>query len=502
MYPPGDIIIVRDGGLNLPLEAASRPLVVGGCPLGTANTLYWLTGSQNIVSELGRSPATEMLAPIAASGGALFLCTATTTAGSVGTPDVTRVGTSTGTITYGSNLPNNGYRIRVRITTTGTLGAGRFQYALDGKNTTEATGWSPNYTIPSGGTFALPETGATAATPITLTFVPGGGAVYFEADDIHRADCVAPHYTTADLTAAFAVLLAQLGSTRPERIMFSGVNATASTAITLAAAVAGHLDDLFTAKRFARAVIDGGSMDTVANFRTAIASFTDDRVALVWDPITTSAGCRISSKLPFAGWSEPVVPAVNAIAERFARTELSESLMRVKSGALRGVMAIGNDEGANAQFTAEDRIITLRRHDNYAGFFATQSFIRSAPTSDFRTLEWGCVLDKICQIVHDNLTQWIGANLRALTDGTGYLAEEEAKRVEALVNDQLREQLLKPPNIEGENGHVSGVSYTVTRTNNYLSTGEIYGYATAVPMRPVEGLITTVALSTALPTGV
>jgi hypothetical protein len=500
MYPGDTIITVRDGGMNLPVEAGTRPLVVGVCSGGIANKLYIVNGSQNIVSELGRGPGIELLAPIADSGGALFLKLASTTAGVAGAVSVTRVGTSTGTITV-ANTPNESYRARVKITTSGTTGVGRFQYALDGYNNTEATGWSPNYTIPTAGTFALPETGGTVATPLTLTFVPGAGPAMFQAGDVHRFDCTAPHYTTADLTAAFATLLTQLGSVRPRRVLFAGVNATGSAAVTLAAAIGGHLDTLAVAKRYPRTVMDGGSLDSVANFKTAISSFTDDRVALVFDPITTTSGCRIISKVPFAGWSVPVVPFAHAVAERFARTELSESVARVMSGSLRGVMAIGNNEVLSPQFTAEDRIITACQRDGYGGFFATSSFIRSAPTSDFRSLQWGCVVDEMCEICNDTLQRWIGANMRALTDGTGYLAEEEAARVEALVNTILRERLIKPPNVEGETGHVSGVAFTATRTNNYLQSGEIYGFATAVPLREVDGFRVTVALSVALPTG-
>ncbi len=496
MYPPGQSITIQDGGLNLPVEALSRPLVFGVCSGGTANTLYWLNKSGDATA-LGRGPAIEMAAPIADSGGCLFMKTASTTAGSCAAVTVARVSTSTGTITV-ANLPNDSYRVRIRITTSGTVNVGRFQYALDGNTTVDAEGWSPIYTIPSGGTFALPGTGLTDALPLTLTFTPGAGPIYFEIGDQHRFDCIAPHYTTADLTAAFAVLLTQMGSLRPERILFAGVNQTASAAIVLAAAIAGHLDTLVALKRFPVCVMDGGSIDSIGNFRTAIATFTDDRVGLVYDPITATTGPMVVTKIPFTGYTAPVVPAVNIVAERYARTELSESCARVRSGSCRGVIRIGNDEGTNPLFTAEDRIITMRRVDGYGGFFITKPFIRSAPTSDFRTLQWMTVISKACQIAHDSLQQWIESNLRALTDGTGYLAEEDAMRVQDSVNCALREQLKEPTNIEGFKGHVSDCKYTVTRTNNYLTTGAIYGILAIVPLREVEGLYTTVGLVSSL----
>jgi hypothetical protein len=492
-------IVVRDGGLNLPVEARQRPLFVGPCSKGVANTLYWVNGSAALADTLGRGTVVEQAAPVADAGGCLILKTAASTAGTLGTPAVTRVGTSTGTITV-ANEPADAWRLRVRVATSGTLGAGRFQYALDGYTATDASGWSPIYTIPAGGTFALPQTGQDPAAPVTITFVPGAGPVFFQVGDVHRADCVAPHYTVLDLTNAFENLRTLLGSTRVRRVMFAGGSATASAQIVLAAAVAGHLDNLAAGFRFARAVMDGGSLDTLSNFRTAIASFTDDRIGLVWDPITETSGCRIVSKIPFTGWAVPVVPAVNAVAERFAKTELSESCGRVRSGSLRGVMALGNDDEANPQFEAADRIITLCLVDGYDGFFVKKPFIRSGATSDFRTLQWGTVLDEICEIAHDDLQQWPESNLRSLDDGTGRLEESEAQRVENSVNLKLKNKLIDVDNIEGEKGHVRSARYTVTRNNNYLQDGLIYGFARAVPLREVEGAVTTVGLVSSLST--
>lgn len=481
MYPPGQEITTRDGGLGLPVESANVPLVFGTSSLGVNNKVYFFfNGSSEVVSTVGRGPGAEEAAALADSGGCIFVKVQSSVAAAVGEVAYSRAGTSTGTVTV-TGTPNDAYRVRVRFSLSGAASAGKFQYSLDGKSNTEGYGWSPEYTIPSGGTFTLPQTG------LSLGFTGS-----FELGDVARSDCTAPHYSTTDLAAAFATLLVQLGTFRVRRVILAGFNATASGAFVLASALAGHLDTLATKYHFAHAVIDGGSNDTIENFRTAKASFSDDRIGVVYDPQTVTGGCHVTSRVPFPGWSGPRVSPVNPVGERFAQTEISESLDRVLSGSLRGVLQIGNNEGQSPLFTAEDRVITLRRHDGYSGFFITKGFICSAPTSDFRTLQWGLVLDEFCQIVHDQLQQWPGSNLRALTDGTGRLHEEDALRVENSVMGALSDALKIPVNIEGYEGHVSDLSYKVLRTNDYLSTGEILGLGSAVPLREVDGIRTTI----------
>ena len=481
MYPAGQEITVRDGGLGLPVESSSVPVVFGTSSLGAANKVYFFfNGSSEVVSTVGRGPGPEEAAALADAGGCIFVKVASSVAAAVGTVDYARTGTSTGTVTV-TGTPVDAFRVRVRFTAGGGASSGKFQYALDGKSNTEAYGWSPEYTIPTGGTFALQQTG------LSLGFTGS-----FDAGDVARADCTAPHYSTTDLASAFATLLTQIGSYRVRRVILTGTNATASAAFVLASALAGHLDTLATKFHFARAVIDGGSIDTVEAFRTAKASFSDDRIGVVYDPQTAAAGCHVTSRVPFPGWVGPRVSAVNPVGERFAQTEISESLDRVLSGSLRGVLQIGNNEGLAPLFTATDRVITLRTQDGYTGFFITKGFICSAPTSDFRTLQWGIVIDEFCQIVHDQLQQWPGANLRALTDGTGHLYEDDAIRVENSVNRVLADRLKTPINIEGFAGHVVDATYRVLRTNDYLSTGEILGLGAAVPLREVDGLRTSI----------
>jgi hypothetical protein len=379
-----------------------------------------------------------------------------------------------------AGVPANIWKLRIKITATGTVATGKFQYALDGYSQTDAYTWSAEYVIPTGGTFAIP------GTTLVATFVPGAGPTYFELGDTHRADCVAPHYTTADLLAAFTALPAQMGTRRVRRVLMAGISQTAAGAVVLAAALAGHLDTLALNWHFARAIMDGGSVDSAASFKTAIASFTDDRIGIVFGKAS------IVSEAPIPSCGVPELPASNAVNERFAFSDLSENLGRLLSGSLRGIVRISHDERFQLAFTEADRIITLRTHDGYGGHFVTNGYIRSAPSSDFKYIDWGLVIDEICETVHDNLVQWTLESLDAETDGTGRLSSSDASRVESGVQIALQARLMQPLNKSGKKGHCTALQFKVDRTNDFFSTGTIQGAALAIPKRPVETIATQV----------
>lgn len=418
MYPPDQIIGVRDGGAGLASSSASLPLVIGYGSGFTANTLYIFGDSNTLKDTGGSGPAVDMAAPMAGRGGVMVLALAATTAGSAGAVTAARKSTSTGTITV-AGIPTNSWKPRIQITGTGTVGTGKFRYALDGYSNTAAYTWSGEYTIPTGGTFAVPN------TTLTLTFVPGAGPIYFEAGDAHRFDCTAPHYTTTDLSAGITALLLQLaemGTRRIRRVFAAGIGAAAGQ-VTLLSALAGHLDTLALNWHFARAAMDGGSTDTSGTFLTAIAAFVDDRICV------TYGKASIVNEAPIPCFGVPEYPIVNAVAERAAFSDLSENLGRFLSGALRGVVRISHNEGKLKFFSEGDRITTLRTYDGEAGFYITNGYIRSSQSSDFKYFDWGLVIDEICTVVHDALQKWTLEDLDAKVDGTGQLSPEDAGRV-------------------------------------------------------------------------
>lgn len=480
VYPPGQSMTIRDGGVGLVSTATALPLIMGVTSGGVADTLYQFTDPNEASDTVGDGPAAELaLATINAAGGCLLLKTQASTAGSNGSVTPTRVGTSTGTITV-AGTPRDSYEVEVQITATGTLGAGRFKYTLDDGYT-----FSAEYTIPAGGSFALPDTG------LTLTFVPGAGPIHYEKGDRHAFDATAPLYTTADLSAAFTALLAQIGPRRIRQVFLSGKHASAADAATMAAAFATHLATLETNKHYARGIMDAG-LDTPANVLTSFAAFADDRVAVVYgDADVVSLNAK-------PGWGVPKLPALNPFAERAAVASLSENIGRYLSGALRGVRAISHDEGRSTQFSETAKINTLRTHPGSTGFYVTNGYLKSPAGSDFLYYDWGRTIDEICETVEEAQQKWILAKLRSLTDGTGKLDPKDGARVEAAVRAALKARLLDPINAEGQRGHVSGLAYSVDLTNDFLGTRQLRSTTAAVPLSPVEEVASVVGFTRSL----
>jgi len=209
MTLPGITGTVVDGALGLAAAAPFGPHVaIGVCSAGTANAITSVSDPADVVSALGYGPLARKVAHALGSVVAdtqqapspVYAVRVTpTTAGLCG--DVVKTAAvgltaGTGTITV-AGAAYDRFDVVVEILTAGTLGAGVFRYSLDGGNA-----WSVAITIPGGATYLIAEAN------VTLTFVPGGGAVYFQDGDTHAFVTRAPQMTTSDLVAPMAALLA------------------------------------------------------------------------------------------------------------------------------------------------------------------------------------------------------------------------------------------------------------------------------------------------------
>lgn len=477
-YPPKQTTTIRDGGVGLVSTATALPLIIGVTGGGVVDTLYPYRDPNQLMDIHLGGPAVELAIPaMQAAGGCLLLKTASSTAAVNSAVTKTAASTSTGTITV-AGASRLAYRVKVRIKATGALGVAKFDYSLDGEYT-----YSDVLTVPSGGTYAIPNSGT-----LVLTFVVGGGPILFEVGDYHVFTTTPAHYTTTNLASAITAIFSQLGARRVRQVFFAGKCASSSAAATMAAAAATHLDTFATKDHFARGIIDMG-IDTAATALASFSSFADDRLMTVY------GDADIVSLRPVAGGGVPRVPAMNAVAERCAGAQLSENPGRKMSGTLRGVRAITHDEGVLGSFSEADRITTLRTWVGEPGFYVLNGYIKCPAGSDFVYYDWGRTMDEICETEVDAQNKWILAKLRALTDGTGNMDPLDAVRIEQFVQQALKARLLDPTNIEGFKGHVSGLSYAVDRTNDFLATRIFNSATAAVPLPPVEGINTSVGFT-------
>lgn len=474
MTIPGQTFTIPENGLGLSVPASTTPLVLGTASAGTLSTLYTITSKNMAVSTFGQGPLPEAVCKVLDDAGGPVLAMRLTggVAASCGAVTPARVGASTGTVTVGAQVPYDAYEVIIEIVTTGTLGAGEFKYSLDDGRT-----YSENILIPAGpGTYAIPSTN------ITATFVPNAGPVFFQDGDTHSFDCVAPYYTTANLSTAQTALNAISATTEWAFVLLTGQPASAADGATMFAAVETHAATMATAKRFVRWIMDAGK-GVVADTQTAFAAVSDPRVCVCYGSADMNSG------KPIAGWGTPMLPIAYAIAGRAAASLISTDLARVASGALNGIVAISHDEYA-LQNLDNYRLTTLRTWPGRAGFYVTNCRLKSDAGSDFAYWQHGRVIDTACTTTNGFQALFIGVGVRTNTDGT--IDARDKARFETRGTDQLANVLTQPANAEGTRGHCSAFSYIIDDTNDLADTETLISEVSVRPLGYPKFITTTV----------
>lgn len=480
---PGQTISLPEYGMGLVVPAEQTPLVYGTSSSGTADTLYTFTTPTACVATAGQGPAVEAACRILKAGGGpiCFMRSTSSVAATISAVTKAAVGASTGTITTGGTA-NDDYQVRVEILTTGTLGTGTFRYTLEyDASAGYVPTWSEELVIPVGATYTMPSTG------VTLTFVPGAGAVFFEDGDTHTFSCTAAYYNSADVATSVTALLAAL-TTSWDWILFAGRPATAAAGATLFSAIATHMGTFATSFRYARALMDSG-VDTAANVATAYDAVSNARMAVAFGTVHQPSG------KPIPGWAQPALPVSVAAAARASKAKLSEDLGRVRSGALVGCSFPSHDEFLDEALDVH-KIITTRTYPKTAGVFLTNGHLKSAAGSDYRYWQHGRIMDVAADTVQTKQQLFIGSEPRTNSDGTIY--EADAQAFEGEVEDALRQQLSQPANASGKPGHVSDLNYAIDRTVNLLATETIQSDTAIRPLGYPKYITSTLGYSQAV----
>jgi limonene-1,2-epoxide hydrolase len=454
---PSQSLSIQDPGLGLAQSAGGAPVFIGGSSAGTAGAVQAFTRISDVIDALGDGPLVEDLcfAIQNAGGPVVGVKAATSVAAANSAVTTTRKGTSTGTVTVAGTALDS-FTAKIKITTTGTTGAGAFQFTLDNGRT-----WSAAMTIPSGGTYVIPHTG------ITATFTPGIGAVYFEADDLFAFTTTAAAMNTTDLSGAITALKAD--GRAFEGIYLSGTAGTSSAAAVIGAAFDSHLESFATLYRYVHGMLDAGGWADAPGARTDWLSLTTKRYL----PCYGSAW--VASALPTMGKGYVKRSTMIQIATRAIKSLISTHLGRVADGPLPAMAPATSEFGAPVswdEYVSEAMdaagFATLRTWAGRSGYYVTQPRIKAPAGSDYTKLHRRRVMDRACTVVQGKLLDYANAGVRVNADGT--IDEGDAKRIEAAVNADLRTALLEPFNAEGTKGHASAASCQVDRSNNVGSS--------------------------------
>lgn len=466
MTTPGQTITIRDPGLGLVEPAANACLIMGIASASRQNEFAAVNSIQDLAAGWGDGPLVQDGARILSEPNRPQLYVCQVTGGVVGTNTaVTQTGG--GPLVTVAGAPYDTYDARIEVRLGGILGAGKFRYTLDRQTLTTGPDsptptWSPDITIPGGGTFLIP------GTNVTATFAAGTyilGATY-------DFTCTEPYYNGTNLSDAMTSVVLQK-QRRWRMVHLAGNAPSASSAATIASAFGTHMATAQTAFRYTRGFLDAGSKDTTTNLATSFGSFVDPRIAPMYGQVVRS------SLKPFVGFSTPRRSGLAELSSRAAANMISTSMMRVATGALNGVRYIAQDEFSNP--VVDDlRVTSLRTWPGRPGFYINQGRLASAVGSDFAFTHNGFIMDVACATVVGAQQSWAGKSFRLTSAGTLDPLDAEDLRQDVL--KQLRAQLTEPLNAEGKRGHVSALNYRVDLTNNVLVTSQIL---TEVSMRPL-----------------
>lgn len=408
------------GGTN---GAATFAIALGGGTYGANVTTVGGTFNYAV-------PAT--LTTVTLASGQTWVLNDVYTIATDGTITLSGSGPAASNVTQASS-PLDGFSVQLAITTGGALGTAQFTYSVDGGDNISAA-----ILVPSGGKYAIPQTG------IVLTF-----ASTFTAGDTYTFTTTAAGFSNSDITAALTTLNNSAIGFGFVHIVGAGANAAAAAAT--AAVIDSSMTTAFVGYRFIFAVMECPTSESDATIATAFSAVSAIRVGVC------AGDAELASPLNGRIMRRNIAWAYTA---RLALIPAGEDPARVRRGALPNVVSIYRDENKTPLLDAA-RFVTVRSFPNKAGYFITNGMMMAASGSDFNLVQRRRVMDVACGITRAFSLDFLNDSVRTNADGTIY--EADALTFESTVNDALRSGVVAT-------GDASASSVVVSRSQNITST--------------------------------
>jgi hypothetical protein len=191
------------------------------------------------------------------------------------------------------------------------------------------------------------------------------------------------------------------------------------------------------------------------------------------------AVCRgfVKSVNPISGAAQ-LNPLAWHTCQRCSQVELGRDLAATADGPLTGVSALTHDETADAGACDSLGVTTARTFPRHAGVYLTNARIRGGSSSDFQYWQHRRVMNAACAAAYDYLFTLLSDSVQVDT-ATGHIVESAAKAIEANTESAVKERV---------GAFVSGVTATVDRTTNILSTGTIPLTIAIVPLGYIKAI--------------
>jgi hypothetical protein len=383
-------INITDGGLGLiTTSAVGKQAKVGVCSVGALNSIIILTDRDQVADALGTGPLADACYDAFAAGASLIYAVRATSDvdGTIGT--ITKSGTGTGSLSA-SGTPLDAYDVIVKIITGGNLNEGVFQYSLDGGDT-----YSAKLTIPTTGTYVIPDTG------ITLTFTTGTGTSFI-AGDTFTFTVTAPGASVSSIQTAVDVLL-------NSSYIYEWIHVVGPTAQSLWVALDTLAQEAEADYRYIHFIAEcrgPESGETVDEWVSAVVALRNDfasaRVSVVAGrlEITDAKTGRLVDR-----------NGAGIYTGRLSTLDVQSSPGKVIEGALPSINQL-NPSGITEGHidTLDDAgFVTFTQHIGLEGFYITNGRMMAESISDYQYVELRRVMDKLCRNIHIKALRFLNA---------------------------------------------------------------------------------------------
>lgn len=317
----------------------------------------------------------------------------------------------------------------------------------------------------------------------TITFPSGT----YATDDIYSYAATGKKIVSSDLDDVF-LKIKESDKLFSIIALYDGIN-TAATSTTLFTAAKTQMESLAALNGFARLIMDFGSAESLkSTVISAVSDLVSDRISIVTD------ASLVSTVLSRPGWTYPKLGLVLPVIGRVAKALISEDLGQVNKGALDYVYKIENDQRVNPNGLDDNKIITPMTYKGRPGYYVTNSHLKSAPTSDFKYLQHGRVMDTACTISSLYQPELLKTPIKTISGG--YIDPVQAISMEKFVEGKLKSVLMEEVNSGNFAGHVSNLAYQIRRTNNVILDETIYVDIYMRPLGYANSIIATIGFST------
>lgn len=387
-------------------------------------------------------------------------------------------GDATGTsVPVFSGTPNDRHDIVLQVTTaSASLAAltGTVKISLDGGYV-----FGDAVLIPTTGVIAIPNTG------VTVTFGAGTHVV----GDYFRVRSAPPLWSTGGLETALAAIVTAINAGNDVDLVHivGAIDATSQAVIESwgdTQKTAGNDLLILCETR------DQAEGESVSTWKTAIKGVSPGLQGLSSDIMGVGVSFVQAKSALHGGlyWRRSVAYLAGP---RLAKIPLREDPSRVQTGPVEGLRTdrlvgpVHHDLRDHSDLD-DARLFGVQSLVGRRGdfFFTSRSF--ALATSDFNELQRIRVMNAACAAARTALASYVGDDVELKTDGSGAIAEAEAKGIEAEIRGVIAAAVLNEPN-----NHVTAITVTVDRTNN-IGTSRTLRVAIAVVPR---GSVKTVSAS-------